>query len=99
MRRLSPVFAALLALGLLLGACSQKETSAKDLCEQLSKALPKGDDALTGDQADCYAKLIIDEVGAKKVNDLKITDKEPDKALASELAGVASEARTKCGIG
>jgi hypothetical protein len=100
MRRLSPaLLAALLVPGLLLGACSRKETSAKDLREQLSTALQKGDEGLNEEQADCYATLVIDEVGAKKVNDLKITDKEPSKALATELAGVATKARTECGIG
>jgi hypothetical protein len=105
MRRLPLiVLAAVLVPGLSLGACSRKDTSAKDLREQISTALQKGEDGLTSDQADCYAKLLIptgkgEKAAADRINDLKITDKEPKKALATELAAAATKARTECGIG
>ena len=104
MRRLSPVLVAVLALALPLGACSRKETSAKDLREQVSTALQKGDDGLTAEQADCYALLIIpkgkaEAASAKRINDLKITAKEPSSAFGKVLAAAATEARASCGIG
>jgi hypothetical protein len=98
MRRLSPLLAVLLALGLTVGACSRKDTSAKDLKEQVSTALRKGDDGLTRDQADCYADLLIDEVGADDVNDIGLTDKEPDAAVAKKVAAAATKARSECKI-
>ena len=87
-----PLLAALLATGLLVGACSQSDPSAKEVREDLSKALQKGDDALTRVQADCFAKLIVDEIGAKKVNDVGFSAKEPSDELAEELAAVATTA-------
>jgi hypothetical protein len=96
--RTRPLLAVLLATGLLLGACSQSDPSAKDVREDLSSALQKGDDPLTEAQADCYAKLIVDEIGADKVNDVGFSAKEPSDELAAELATVAQTARTKCKI-
>lgn len=93
-----PLFAALLAAGLLVGACSSSDPSAEDVREDLASALQKGDDALTEDQAECYAKLIVDEIGAEKVNDVSFTAKEPSDELAEELAAVARTARTECNI-
>ena len=95
--RLSALVASVLALGLLLGACSQaKDPSAKDLRSDLSSELQEGDDGLTKTQADCYAKLLVDEVGVKRLNDIDFQDKEPSKAIADDLAAVAVTARTDC---
>jgi hypothetical protein len=105
MRRLSPLLlAALLVPGLALGACSKKDTSAKDLREQISTALQDGDHGLTAEQADCYADQIVpkgkgEKAAADRINDLKITDKEPEKALAEALGEAATQARAQCGIG
>lgn len=97
--RLSPLVAPVLALGLLLGACSQaKDPSAKDVREDVSSQLQKGDDALTKSQADCYAKLLVDELGATRVNDVDFKAKEPSTAMAKDLAAVAVTARTECKI-
>jgi hypothetical protein len=97
--RLSPLVAPVLAFGLLLGACSQaKDPSAKDLRKDVSSQLQKGDDALTKTQADCYAKLIVDELGAARVNDIDFKAKEPSKSMAKDLAAVAVTARTECQI-
>lgn len=98
MRRSSPA-TALLALVLLLGACSQpKDPSAKDLREDLSTQLQEGDDGLTEAQADCFAKLIVDEVGVKRLNDIDFQADEPSKGMADELAAAAVTARTTCDI-
>lgn len=93
-----PLLAALLALGLLVGACSGSDPSAKEVREDLASALQEGDDALTEEQAECYAKLIVEEIGADKVNDVSFTAKEPSDELAEELAAVARTARTSCKI-
>ena len=93
-----PVIAAVLAAGLLLGACSQSDPSAKEVREDLAEALQKGDDGLSRDQADCYAKLIVDEIGVDEVNDVSFNAKEPKAELAEELAAVATTAREQCDL-
>lgn len=97
--RLSPLVAPVLALGLLVGACSQsKDPSAKDLRADVSSQLQEGEGGLTESQADCYARLIVDKVGVKRLNDIDFQAKEPSKKMAEELAAVATTARTKCKI-
>jgi hypothetical protein len=93
-----PLLATLLATGLLVGACSQSDPSAKEVREDLAEALQKGDDALSRDQAECYAELIVEKVGADEVNDVSFSAKEPSDEVAEELATVAATARDKCDL-
>lgn len=96
--RPTPVLASVLAVVLLLGACSQKDPSAKDVREDLSAALQDGEDGLTKDQADCYAKLIVAEVGVDAINDVDFKDQEPSGDLADDIAAAAVTARATCDI-
>ncbi len=96
--RLRPLIAALLAAGLLLGACSTSKPSAKETKEDLSDALQDGADALTAKQADCYADLIVDEVGADEVNDVGFNATKPNAKLAEQLADIAQTARSTCDL-
>jgi hypothetical protein len=98
MRLRTPLVATIVSLSLLTGACSRSEPSAKDTREDLSAALQKGDDGLTKKQADCYAKLIIEKVGADAVNDVGFNAKEPSKDMAADLAAVAATAGDTCDI-
>jgi hypothetical protein len=98
MRRLTPLLVALLALGLTVGACSRKDTSAADLRKQISTALQKGDDGLSKQDADCYARKLVDTVGKDEINDIKVTDKEPTAAVAKDLGEAATAARSACHI-
>lgn len=95
--RPSRLAATVLALGLLLGACAQaKDPSAKDVRADLSAALQDGDDGLSKAEADCYAKLVVDEVGADEINDIGFSDKEPESAVAKAIGEAAVTARAEC---
>lgn len=99
MRR-TPVLLALLAFALLLGACGKpKAPSADKVREELSIELRDATPSLTKVQADCYADLLVKEIGAKKINDLDLTDKEPAPDVAKDIATAATAASTECGIG
>jgi hypothetical protein len=98
MRLRTPLLTAALCLGLLVGACSQSKPDAADLRKDLSSELQKGDQALTKAQADCFAKLLVDEVGADDLNDVKFDDQEPTSKLGKQLASIAAEATSKCDI-
>lgn len=95
--RATRLAASVLALGLLLGACaSADDPSAEEVREDLSKSLQKGDDALSKAEADCYAEIVVDEVGADAINDVGFSDKEPEAAVAKELGAAAVAARAEC---
>jgi hypothetical protein len=99
MRR-SPLLFALLALALLFSACGKpKQPKADELREKISVELRQATSSLTKKQADCYADLLVDELGAKVINDIDITDKEPEPAVAKGIATAATKAGARCGIG
>lgn len=96
--RLSLFAAPVLVAGLVLGACSSKDPSAKDVREDLSVALQKGPDGLTEKQADCFAGLLVKELGVEAINDIDFTDSEPSAELAEAIASVAVTAGAACQI-
>lgn len=97
MRRTS-LLGLLLALAL-LGACGQaKAPSAADLQDKISDQVRAIQPSLTAAQGDCYAKLLVKEVGRKDINDLKLTEKAPDAATAKAIATAAVAAARTCGI-
>jgi hypothetical protein len=98
MRLRTSLLSAVLCLGLLTGACSQSKPDAADLRKDLSSELQKGTQRLTKRQADCYAKLIVAEVGVDDLNDVKLDDEEPTSKMGKQLAAVAAEATSKCDL-
>jgi hypothetical protein len=97
MRR-SPVLGLLLGLALLAGACSgTKDPTAADLEAKVSGQL-RASSTLTKAQADCYAHLLVDKIGASTINKLSITQKDPNPAVAKQLADAALSATRTCGI-
>ena len=97
MRR-SPVLGLLLGLALLAGACSgTKDPTAADLEAKVSGQL-RASSTLTKAQADCYAHLLVDKIGASTINKLSITQKDPNPDVAKQLADAALSATRTCGI-
>lgn len=89
--------AATFALGLLVGACAgADDPSAEELEEDLSEALQEGDDGLSEAEADCYAALVVEEVGTDELNDIGFSDDEPEAAVAQALGDAAVSARAEC---
>ena len=99
MRLRTPLLASTLCLGLLAGACSQSKPDAADLRKDLSSQLQEGDRPLTKAQADCYAKLLVAEVGVDDLNDVKFDAQEPSSKMGKQIAAVAAEAASKCDLG
>jgi hypothetical protein len=99
MRR-SPLIGLLLALTLLVGACSgsSKDPTASELRAKIATQVRGIQTSLTAKQADCYAGLLVKEIGTKTINDLDLRDKAPDPKVAKDLAAAAVAATTSCGI-
>lgn len=98
--RSTRLLATTLALGLLLGAgaCSRSDPSAEDLRDDLSDALQRGEDGLTEEQADCYAAIIVEEVGRDALNDVDFDDEEPTAAVGGKLGDAAKKAEAECDL-
>ena len=100
LRRSAATLAALLLpLGVAASACSQQDDPTEaELQEDVAEELRERDDDLTADQADCYAGLLVDELGVDAVMDLDYSDEEPDAEVAEGIAAAAAEARTACDL-
>jgi len=99
MRR-SPLLVTAAAVTLLsLGACAggAKEAKSKeDIHASLSEHFQT--DGLSEKQADCYADLVIDEVGVDALKDAEVGDKEPTTKQQQAYAKAGLRAVDECGV-
>ena len=76
-----------LAIGT-LGACGQSDDpTAEELEKDISEELQDVDSTLTKAEADCYAGVVVDEVGVDAVNDIDFSADAPDEDDAEALGG------------
>ena len=91
--------ALLLLLGLATSACAQEsDPSAEELRDDLAEELRDQDGDLSADQAECYAGLLVEELGVDEVMDVSFSDEEPPGEVADGIAAAAAEARTACDL-
>ena len=98
-RRPTPLLAALLVVGVAVGACSQQDDPTEaELTEDLVEELREVDPQLTADQAECYAGLLVDKIGVEDIVDISFSASEPEDEMAPKVAEAAVEARTTCDL-
>ena len=99
MRR-SPFLVTAAAVAILsLGACAggtKEAKSEEDIHASLSEHFQT--DGLSEKQADCYADLVIDEVGVDALKDAEVGDKEPPTKQQAAYAKAALRAVDECEI-
>jgi hypothetical protein len=103
--RSSSLVGAAISLCLVLGAtaCSGgKKESEEDITADVSKALQDSDVEFLGqsfdeDTADCFAKIVVDEVGVEAARDLKVTEGTPSAELQDAIATATVQAAKECG--
>ncbi len=84
-------------VALLSGACSQQDDpTPAELRADLAEELRDRDSTLTADQAECYAGLVVEELGVDEIQDVDLSDEEPTAEVAEGLAAAAVEARDEC---
>ena len=102
MRRTPAIgFVLVLALSLGAGACSSggdDDDDPEDVRKKLSEELREGDSTFTKAQADCFADVLIDEVGADEIADVDFSDPEPPEELQEAFASAAVKAVADCNI-
>lgn len=99
MRR-TPLLGAAFSLCLVVVAgCSgggKDDKSEADVKKDLSAELQSNGDGFSKDTADCFAQLLIDEIGAKKLQDVDLSAKKPPAEIKDEIAVAAVKASTEC---
>ena len=100
MRRSSLIGAAA-ALFLILAAAGCGDgggDSEADIRADLSKTLQGGEDGLDEETADCFADIIIDEVGVEELKDVDLSAEEPPAEIQDEITAAAGRAVDECDI-
>ena len=62
------------------------------------RSLQDGDEELDAEAADCYAEIIVDEVGVEALKDIDLTADEPPEELQDEIATAATRAADECDL-
>ena len=100
MRR-SKALATAASLCLLLGAAAcggDSGQSEEELVDDLSETLQSGGQGYDEETSDCFAQIVVDEVGVEKLQDVDITADEPPAELQDEIAKAAVRASDECNL-
>lgn len=71
--------------------------SEADIVEDLSQTL-QGEGGLDAEAADCYAEIVVDEVGADALKDVDLSADEPPEELQDEITAAAARAAEECDL-
>lgn len=90
------VAAVVLILG--LAACGDDDGGSEaDVKAEISEQLAE-DGTLDEETADCFADVIVDEIGADKLEDVDFSSEEPPEGLQEEFADAAVKAIDECDL-
>jgi len=99
MRRATPLILVVALAAGVGGACAgEDDKSADELTEELAEQLERRDDSLDTEQAECYAAIIVEEIGADELQDVDLSADDPPDELEAPLAAAASRATDECDL-
>ena len=99
MRR-SSFLGAALCLALAETSCSGGDGDSKaDIKKQISTQLQHGGEGFDKKTADCFADIVIDEVGVEELKDVDFDTDTPPAELQDEIAAAAERATEECDLG
>ncbi len=99
MRRL-PLLGAAACLALVTTACGggDDDKSRADVKEELSRSLQAGGSGFDAEAADCFADIVIDEVGLDEMRDVDLSADEPPVELQDDITAAAQRAADECDL-
>ena len=101
MRR-TPLIGVAAALCLLLTttACASDGggDSEADIVNELSQTLQGEGGGLDAEAADCYAEIIVDEVGVEALKDVDLSADVPPEELQDDISAAAVRAAEECDL-
>ena len=95
----TPGTGVVVAICLLLGAtaCSGSDNrSEADVTKQLSTVLQSTAGNLSKTAADCWAKILVDEVGVSAMKKLDLSASQPPPELAAKITAASARFATEC---
>ena len=100
MRR-TKALAAAASLCLLVGVAScggEDGESEEELVDELSETLQSGGQGFDQEAADCFAEIVVDEVGVEALQDVDITADEPPEEMQDDIARATVRAADECDL-
>jgi hypothetical protein len=98
MKRTAGASALAVVLVLGLGACGGDDGGSEaDIKSEIADQLAE-DGTLDRETADCFAQVIVDEIGADKLKDVDFSSDEPPEDLQEEFTGAAVKAIDACDL-
>ena len=100
MRR-TKALAAAASLCLVLGgaACGGDDgDSEAELVDDLSAELQSGGQGYDEAAADCFAEIVVDEVGVEALQDVDVSADDPPEEIKDEIATATVRARDECDL-
>ena len=80
-------------------ACGGEDAeSEEDMVNQVSETLQGGGEGFDEETADCFAQIVVDEVGIEELRDVELTADEPPEELQDEFAAAAVRAGEECDL-
>jgi hypothetical protein len=99
--RTTPLLSAVASLTLLLTACggeASDDDAKADLIEDLSQTLQGEAVGFDKEAADCYAAVVVDEVGVEALKDVDLSADEPPRELQDEIVAAATRGAEECDL-
>lgn len=99
MRRL-PLLGATACLSLVVAACGggSGDKSRADVKAELSNSLQAGGSGFDEAAADCFADIVIDEVGLEEMRKVDLAADEPPAELQDDITAAAERAAEECDL-
>ncbi len=100
MRRQLLLGAAALATVLSLVACGGggDDKSRAEIKSELSDTLQAGGEGFDEEAADCFADIVIDEVGLDELRDVDLSADEPPAEIQDDITVAAERAAEECDL-
>jgi hypothetical protein len=87
------------AATVLLVACSgSSEPDEDELRDQLTEQLHDGGEGFSEEASECFADILIEEIGVEELQDVDLTASAPPEDLEDEIATATVRAADECDL-
>ena len=91
--------AASVCLVLGAAACGGNDKESKaDLVDEISETLQSGGQGFDEEQSDCFAEIVVDEVGVDELQDVDVSAEDPPEEIQDGIAEATVRARDECDL-
>ena len=72
--------------------------SEEELVDEISETLQSGGEGFDEEQSDCFAEIVVDEVGVDALQDVDISGEDPPEEIQEGIAEATIRATEECDL-